>query len=95
MSKPVYLYRAVTTKPINVIANGEEEVWPPGVVIGRQSGYLSRSSAKAVAFRNYYGSDEFEVVKSEPVRFLTAGEKREKRIAELRAELDKLTAVAS
>lgn len=95
MSKPFYLYRAVTVKPIAVQVEGEDEVWAPGVIIGRQSGYLSRSSALAAGFRDHYASDEFEVIRSEPVKFLTAAEKREKRISELESELAVLLAAVS
>ncbi|MFC5930854.1 hypothetical protein D6T64_11775 [Cryobacterium melibiosiphilum] len=90
MSKPVFLFRAVTARPLLIEHDGVEDVLAPGFVIGRQSGYLSRSSAKAVAFRNHFAFDEFEVIQSEPVRFLTAAEKTEKRIAELEAELASL-----
>jgi len=85
-----YLYRAVLTEYVQVRdeRNGHTYHYTPGHVIGRQTGYLSRSSAvdNGLAFINEKGGS-FEVVKSEPVRFLTADEKREKRIAELEAEL--------
>lgn len=95
MSKHLYLYRAVTLIPITVIIDDESEVWAPGVVIGRQSGYLSRSSARAAGFHNHYDAHEFEVIQSEPVRFLTAAEKRAKRIAELEQMLAELKATES
>jgi len=93
MSKPVYLYRAVLTEPMTVRndEHGWTDTFPAGYVIGRQSGYLSRSAAVtngSIFIKEKGGS--FEVVKSEPVRFLTAAEKTEKRIAELEHELASL-----
>ena len=87
MSKPVFLYRAVTVRPLLIERDGAEDVLEPGFVIGRKSGYLSRSSAMNAGWRDHFAYDEFEVVRSEPIRFLTADEKREKRITELEAEL--------
>ncbi len=91
MSKPTYLYRAVTTVPVEVISyeDGEQVsfIEPAGRPIGRQSGYLSRSAAVEVAHRYEYTDAEFEVLRSEPVIFLTTRERLEREIDRLRAEL--------
>lgn len=88
MSKPVHLYRAVNAEPITISPEfDEDEPWtePAGaVVFGRQSGYLSRSGA-VEAGRN--AGIPFEIVRSEPVVFLTTRERLEREIDRLRAEL--------
>lgn len=92
-----YLYRAVTTVESTDIRFDEEDtdpveavgphVLPAGTPIGRRSGYLSRSAAIEAAHRYEYRDDEFEIVRSEPVIFLTRRERLEREIDRLRAEL--------
>ena len=90
MSKPVYLYRAVTTRPRTVTVQEYEdgefieypEVMPAGTVLGRRSGYLSRSGAAQ------WRADDVEIIRSEPIVFLTRGQQLQKRINEMHAELD-------
>lgn len=101
MSKPVYLYRAVTTRPRMIIVQEFEdgefieypEVMPAGTVLGRRSGYLSRSGAAQ------WRADDVEIIRSEPVVFLSRAEHLQKQINELTAELAveraKFEAVAS
>lgn len=93
MSKPVYLYRAVSTESISVSEREYDDfgdvststyVEPAGMILGRQSGYLSRSSAVEAGMRSGIA---FEVVRSEPVRFLSRAEKLREQIAVLTAEL--------
>lgn len=92
MSKPVYLYRAVTTRPrmitVQEFEDGEfieyPEVMPAGTVLGRRSGYLSRSGAAQ------WRADDVEIIRSEPVVFLTRAEQLEKRISDMKAELAEL-----
>jgi hypothetical protein len=95
MSKPVYLYRAVLTEQMEFrnVEQGWTDTFPAGYVIGRQTGYLSRSSAVANGALFSAGCDgSFEVVQSEAVRFLTIAEKRDQRITELEALLADLKA---
>lgn len=90
-----YLYRAVNAEPITVNddMDSEPEVIPSGgLTFGRQSGYLSRSSAVSAGMRSPYA---FEIIRSEPVMFLTRAEKIQKQINELHAELARLEEVAS
>lgn len=90
-----YLYRAITAKDSPIVytewEDGEErsyrDVLPAGTPIGRRSGYLSRSSAIAAARRELYAEDEFKVVRSEPVEFLSEPEQLQKRINELKLQL--------
>lgn len=77
-----YLYRAVS-KGTLYDAFGDVSLWP-GAIIGRQSGYLSRSGAARVGS---VSGVEFEIVRSEPVMFLTRAEKIQKQINDLHAEL--------
>lgn len=89
MSKPVYLYRAVLTKPRTVFVeeyvDGDVvehfEVMPVGTVLGRRTGYLSRSGAAQ------WLADDVAVVRSEPVVFLSRAEQLQKQINELGVEL--------
>ena len=89
MSKPVYLYRAVLTKPRTFIVqeyvDGDVvecfEVMPAGTVLGRRSGYLSRSGAAQ------WRADDVEIIRSEPIVFLSRAEQLQKQINELTAEL--------
>lgn len=89
MSKPVYLYRAVTTRPRTVIVQEYEdgefieypEVMPVGTVLGRRTGYLSRSGAAQ------WLADDVEIIRSEPVVFLSRAEQLQKQIKELGVEL--------
>lgn len=83
MARTTYLYRAVATEHVDDALTGEPIAWP-GSTIGRQSGYLSRSGA--VDAGRSSGID-FEVVRSEPVVFLTRRERIEREIDRLRAEL--------
>lgn len=76
MSKPVYLYRAVTVR--------ESLELPARFPLGRVTGYLSRSSAVEAGERS--GLD-YVVERSEPVVFLGRAEKLRRQIAELEAEL--------
>lgn len=84
MSNPVVLYRAVATEHVDEAYSGDPIAWP-GSIIGRASGYLSRSSAKAAGQSSGIA---FEIMRSEPVVFLTRAEQLQKRINEMRAELD-------
>jgi hypothetical protein len=89
MSKPTYLYRAVLTRDrAETVWDGDGEfveVVPAGTVLGRRTGYLSRSGASR------WLADDVEVIRSEPVLFLTSAEKLQKRIAELQSQLEALT----
>lgn len=97
-----YLYRAVSTEPHTVIESdwnelGEEEtvvsyVEPAGMILGRQTGYLARSSAVDAGFRSGLA---FEVVRSEPVEFLTDTERLRRQIQRLTAQLAELEAVTA
>lgn len=78
-----YLYRAVAKSEL-YNAFGEMVLWP-GAIIGRQSGYLSRSGASRVGA---LAGVEFEVVRSEPVVFLTRREKLLREIERLQSVLD-------
>lgn len=80
----VYLYRAVATEHVDDAYMGEPIAWP-GMSLGRASGYLSRSGAKSAGERSGIA---FEIVRSEPVVFLTRGQQLQKRINEMHAELD-------
>lgn len=94
-----YLYRAVSTEPFTVTEYewddfGEESPHvyeePAGMILGRQTGYLSRSSAVDAGRRSGLA---FEVVRSEPVEFLTDTERLRRQIERLSAELAKREAV--
>ena len=92
--RDTYLYRAVNAADVVVIHGYEDdgspirEVAAPGMVtFGRQSGYLSRSGARAAGERS---GNRFEVVRSEPVRFLTREEALERDIDALTAKLHAL-----
>lgn len=85
------LYRAVATEHVDDAFTGDVIAWP-GAVLGRQSGYLSRSSAKEAGRRSGVA---FEVVKSEPVVFLTEAERISRQIRELSARLEQIREVAS
>ncbi|MEV8338485.1 hypothetical protein [Leucobacter sp. NPDC077196] len=93
MSKPVVLYRAVTTTPQEIYYDDECIVEPPGIIIGRQTGYLSRSAAVDAARRAYFEAHEFEIVRSEPVVFLDKAEKLRLAIELLEQELAAAEAV--
>lgn len=83
-----YLYRAVNTQSVgsyDVEADEIDECPPGSIVFGRQSGYLSRSAAVDAGRRSGH---PYEVVRSEPVVFLTRRQKLEREIDRLRAELD-------
>lgn len=88
MSKPIYLYRAVLSKPrqIEDWENGElvSDVLPVGTPLGRRSGYLSRSGAAR------WLAGDVEIVRSEPVVFLTHEEKLRAQIEGLLHELEAL-----
>lgn len=94
MSKPVYLYRAVTTVPLEVFYDGEPIIERPGMVLGRQTGYLSRSAAVEAGRRAYLDPDQFAVVRSEPVEFLSDADKLRREIQRLTAQLAAVEAVA-
>lgn len=87
MSKPVVLYRAVTTTPQEIFYDGECVIEPPGIVIGRQSGYLSRSGAVDAARRAHFDLHEFEILRSEPIIFLSKSERLRREINRLTEEL--------
>lgn len=93
MSKPVVLYRAVTATPQEIYYDDECVVEPPGIVIGRQTGYLSRSAAVDAARRAHFEPHEFEILKSEPVVFLGRAEKLRLEIRRLEQELAATEAV--
>lgn len=76
MSKPIYLYRAVTAH--------ESLELPARFPLGRITGYLSRSSAVEAGDRS--GLD-YVIERSEPVVFLSRAENLRKQIAALEAEL--------
>ncbi|ALJ22089.1 hypothetical protein [Microbacterium sp. No. 7] len=88
-----YLYRAVNTEDVFVVTDwedGEEHGYtaePGEHIFGRMSGYLSRSGARDAGLRSGH---PFEVIRSEPVVFLTAEGRKAKRIAQLEAELAEL-----
>lgn len=82
----VYLYRAVATEDVDDAFTGEPIAWP-GSTLGRQSGYLSRSGAKTAGDRSGIA---FEVVRSEPIVFLTREQKLVREIRELTAELESI-----
>ena len=82
-----YLYRAVNAEPITVLDgwDSEAEVVPTGEwTFGRQSGYLSRSGAVSAGQRSEH---PFEILRSEPVVFLTRREKLLREIKRLQSEL--------
>ena len=96
-----YLYRAVSTEPFSVTEYewddfGEEHpqvyVEPAGMILGRQTGYLSRSSAVDAGRRSGLA---FEIVKSEPVEFLTDTERLRRQIQRLTANLAELEGVGA
>ena len=84
MYKPTYLYRAVATEEV-VNPDTDELVAWPGSPIGRMTGYLSRSGAVNAGAESGF---PFEVIRSEPVIFLTKRQRIEREIERLRAELD-------
>lgn len=86
MSKPTYLYRAVATVETRNPFNEEIVTWP-GSPIGRATGYLSRSAAVNAGAESGVA---FEVIRSEPVIFLTHRERIERDIERLRGELANL-----
>ena len=79
-----YLYRAISLEDYEDEYTGEP-VYSVGEIIGRQSGYLSRSSA--VDAGRASGVAAFEVVRSEPVVFLSRAERIQKQINELHQRL--------
>ena len=83
MSKPIYLYRAVTAR--------ESLELPARFPLGRVTGYLSRSSAVEAGERSGL---VYEIERSEPIVFLTRAEKLRKQIAELESELRAVEVVA-
>jgi hypothetical protein len=93
MSKPVYMYRAVLKAPRPVVSEDWEgenvtryhDTLSVGTVLGRRSGYLSRSGA------GRWAAEDVEIIRSEPVVFLTTAEKLRKQITELRSQLADLT----
>lgn len=91
MSEPIYLYRAILSKPLAIGTADHAGELPAGFSIGRRSGYLSRSSAAEHAYRHaeHFGS-ETEVIRSEPIVFLTEREKEAKRADELEAEAKRI-----
>lgn len=103
MSKPTYLYRVVLTDPLNIFRESYDheaeafvkrpDVLPAGSILGRQTGYLARSSAESIAerYRRVEGA-ECGVIRSEPVVFLTEREKEAKRADELEAEAKRIRA---
>lgn len=93
MSEPIYLYRAILSKPLAVGTADRPGELPAGFSIGRRSGFLSRSSAAEHAYRHaeHFGS-ETEVIRSEPIVFLTEREKEAKRADELEAEAKRIRA---
>lgn len=78
-----YLYRAVSTEFVDDAFTNEPIAWP-GSPLGRATGYLSRSSAVAAGVRSGVA---FEVVRSEPVVFLSLPERIQKQINELQRQL--------
>ncbi len=84
----VYLYRAISLEESRDEYT-DELIYGVGSAIGRQSGYLSRSSAVDAGRAS---GARFEVRRSEPVVFLTEAETLSKQIRELTAELEKLRA---
>lgn len=78
-----YLYRAVAVEYTHDLDSDELVYWP-GLSLGRMSGYLSRSSAVDAGVA---AGVAFEIVRSEPVVFLTRAEKIQKQINDLHAEL--------
>lgn len=90
-----YLYRAITTEPCTVstveweggFPVDDSYTEPAGAILGRQSGYLSRSAAVDAGRRSGLG---FEIVRSEPVEFLTEAEQLQKRINELKLQYAQL-----
>lgn len=96
-----YLYRAVSTEPVTVVEHDWDDFGVPsehtyqeraGMILGRQSGYLSRSSAVEAGRRSGLA---FEVVRSEPVEFLTDVERLRRQVERMTAELAKLEAVSA
>lgn len=79
-----YLYRAVCIEHVDNAYNGEPVYWP-GSILGRQTGYLSRSGAVSAGQRAQVA---FDVVRSEPVVFLTREQKLERDIAGLTQQLE-------
>lgn len=94
MSKPVYLYRAVTVREekLRDDANGWTDYLPTRYPLGRSTGYLSRSAAVDAGRRS--GLD-FEIERSEPVEFLSGADKLRREIQRLTAELAAVEGVAS
>lgn len=93
MSEPIYLYRAILSKPLAIGTTDHPGELPAGFSIGRRSGYLSRSSATdhAKGYERKWGA-ETEVIRSEPIVFLTEREKEAKRADELEAEAKRIRA---
>lgn len=79
-----HLYRAIALDDYEDEYTREPIYWV-GSVIGRQTGYLSRSAAVDAGRRS---GIEFEIIRSEPVIFLTRAEQLQKRINELTADLE-------
>lgn len=71
-----YLYRAIATETIE--PEGEWDIGiEPGDILGRQSGYLSRSSAREAGESS--GCD-FEIVRSKPVSFASGDARRDRHV---------------
>lgn len=82
-----YLYRAVATEYVDDAFTNEPIAWP-GSPLGRASGYLSRSSAVDAGVRSGVA---FEVLRSEPVVFLSRSERIQKQINELHQQLAEIS----
>lgn len=93
MSKPVYLYRAVTVRDERIMdsENGYTDFLPARFPLGRATGYLSRSAAKDAGDRSGL---VYTIERSEPVEFLSDAEKLRREIQRLTAELAAVEGVA-
>lgn len=71
-----YLYRAIATETVEPM--GEWDIGTdPGDILGRQSGYLSRSSATDAGERSGVG---FAIIRSKPIDFSQGTSKIERNI---------------
>ena len=87
-----FLYRAVNAEPVDELVGYEDDGTPytlryeaGELTFGRQSGYLSRSGAVSAGRRS---GSVFEILRSDPVVFLTRREKLLREIERMQSELD-------
>lgn len=93
MSKPVYLYRAVTVREERLMDSENEytDYLPARFPLGRATGYLSRSAARDAGERSGLA---YAIERSEPVEFLSEADKLRSEIQRLAAQLAAVEAVS-